>query len=61
MTAARTPAFFNPAARHWRAYVDKVRRHLRNADDSAHRAGHGAIRTAIARGDRQAPVVATLP
>ena len=49
----------NPALR--RAYVDKVRRHLRSADDSAHRAGHGAIRTAITRGDRRAPVVATLP
>lgn len=49
----------NPASR--RAYVDKVRRHLRSADDSAHRAGHGAIRTAITRGDHRAPVVATLP
>ena len=49
----------NPALR--RAYVDKVRRHLRSADDSAHRARHGATRTAVTRGDHRAPVVATLP
>jgi soluble lytic murein transglycosylase-like protein len=49
----------SPALR--RAYVDKVRRHLRSADDSMHRAGHGTTRTAITRGDHRAPVVATLP
>ena len=49
----------NPALR--RAYVDKVRRHLRSADDGAHRANHGATRTAFTRGDHRAPVVATLP
>ena len=49
----------NPALR--RAYVDKVRRHLRSADDGAYRARHGATRTAITRGDHRAPVVATLP
>jgi soluble lytic murein transglycosylase-like protein len=49
----------NPALR--RAYVDKVRRHLRSADDSAHRARHSTTRTAITRGDHRTPVVATLP
>ena len=49
----------NPALR--RAYVDKVRRHLRGADDGAHRALHGVTRTSITRGDHRAPVVATLP
>lgn len=49
----------NPALR--RAYVDKVRRHLRSADDGAHRASHGATRTAFTRGEHRAPVVATLP
>jgi soluble lytic murein transglycosylase-like protein len=49
----------SPALR--RAYVDKVSRHLRSADDSAHRARRGATRTAITRGDHRAPVVATLP
>lgn len=49
----------SPALR--RAYVDKVRRHLRSADDGAHRARHGATRTAVTRGDHRAPVVATLP
>jgi hypothetical protein len=44
-----------------RAYVDKVRRHLRSADDGAHRASHGTSRTAFTRGDHRAPVVATLP
>jgi len=44
-----------------RAYVDKVRRHLRSADDGAHRASYGAARTAITRGDHRSPVVATLP
>jgi soluble lytic murein transglycosylase-like protein len=49
----------NPELR--RAYVEKVRRHLRSADDSAHRARHSATRTAFTRGDHRAPVVATLP
>jgi len=49
----------NPSLR--RAYVDKVRRHLRSADDSAYRARQGATRTAVTRGDHRAPVVATLP
>ena len=49
----------NPVLR--RAYVDKVRRHLRSADDSAYRARQGATRTAVTRGDHRAPVVATLP
>ena len=35
----------NPALR--RAYVDKVRRHLRSADDSPHRARHSTTRTAM--------------
>ena len=49
----------NPALR--RAYVDKVRRHLRNTDAAAQTGRHGATRTAIPSGDRRSSVVATLP
>ena len=49
----------NPALR--RAYVDKVRRHLRGTDAAAPTGRHGATRTAIPSGDRRTSVVATLP
>ena len=44
-----------------RAYVDKVRRHLRSADDGAHRAPATAPPVPHPRGDHRAPVVATCP
>jgi soluble lytic murein transglycosylase-like protein len=49
----------SPALR--RAYVDKVRRHLRSTDAATHPARHGAPRTAINQGDRRPSVVASLP
>ena len=49
----------SPALR--RAYVDKVRRHLRGTDATAHPARHSATGTAFAQGDRRVPVVPALP
>jgi soluble lytic murein transglycosylase-like protein len=49
----------NPELR--RAYVEKVRRHLRGTGAAAHSARHSHTSPAFVRGDHRPPVVATLP
>jgi soluble lytic murein transglycosylase-like protein len=49
----------SPALR--RAYVEKVRRHLRSTDAATHSAHHRATRASITQGDRRPSVIATLP
>ena len=49
----------SPALR--RAYIDKVRRHLRSNDAAAKPERHGATRTAVTHGDRRSSVVAVMP